>query len=421
MSLFFLKKETFFGKFSVSIKQPSNILFTFLFVCFSILGTFAQNKADLEKQRKKLQQEIKEINEMLFKSQAKEKNLLIELNDLNKRISVRDQLIRTIDKEIKGLNEDIGENEQQVAQLEKHLDVLKKEYAEMVQQSYKSRTKQSHLMFLLSSESFVQAYKRIQYIQQYAAYQKQQGEEITKETIKLKNLNDLLKEKKFEKEQLVLINKKESDSIRKEKGTQESLVKSIKQQEREYTAMIKKKQKEEQRIEKQIEKIIRDAIASSNKASNVKSSNFKLTPEAEKLGNSFVANKGKLPSPVERGVVVRHFGKQPHPTLKGITIESNGVFFATEKGANARVIFDGKVLAIQVLPGNLKAVLVQHGNYISVYKNLENVLVSKGDAVKTKQTIGTIHTDATSGQTILAFVLFEGINRENPEQWVYKI
>ena len=152
----------------------------------------------------------------------------------------------------------------------------------------------------------------------------------------------------------------------------------------------------------------------------MKSSGFALTPEAKKLEKDFVSNKGKLPSPVERGVIVRRYGKQSHPTLKGITIESNGVFYATEENAKARVIFDGKVLAIQVLPGNQKAVLVQHGNYISVYKNLDNVTVNKGDQVSTKQEIGKIHTDKTTGKTILAFVLFKEIHRQNPEEWVFR-
>ena len=406
-----------------SLPQTFLLLISFLFLVLSSTSSFAQSKSELEKQRKKLQKEIKEINELLFKSKAEEKSLLVELNDLNKRISVRDQLIRTIDKEINELNGEISSNEKQIAQLEKHLNLLKDEYADMVVQSYKSRTKQSRLMFLFSSESFMQAFKRFEYMNQFANYQKQQGEEIMAETVKLNNLTDLLKDTKREKELLVLVNKKESDSIRKEKSEQEGLVNSIKKKEKKYITEIKKKQKEEARIEREIEKVIREAIASSNKKSNadVKSSGFTLTPEAQKLETSFVANKGKLPAPVERGVVIRHFGKQPHPTIKGITIESNGVFFATERGANARVIFDGKVLAIQVLPGNLKAVLVQHGNYISVYKNLHNVLVNKGDQVRTKQQIGTIHTDATSGQTILAFVLFKEVKRENPEEWVYKM
>ena len=264
----------------------------------------------------------------------------------------------------------------------------------------------------------------MQYIKQYNDYRKKQGEEIKTETVKLQNLNDYLKETKAEKEALLLTNTKEKDSIHKEKISREGLVKSVKKKEKKYTAQIRKKQKAEKAIDKKIEKLIRDAIARSKKKNNkknLKSTGFALTPEARKLEKDFLSNKGKLPSPVKRGVVVRHFGKQPHPTLKGITIESNGVFYATEKGASARVIFNGKVLAIQVLPGKKKAVLVQHGNYISVYKNLDNVTVKKGDLVTTKQEIGKIHTDKTTGKTILAFVLFKEVQRQNPELWVYKI
>jgi septal ring factor EnvC (AmiA/AmiB activator) len=213
----------------------------------------------------------------------------------------------------------------------------------------------------------------------------------------------------------------EKDSISKEKTSQERLVKDVKKNEKKYVAQINKKQKQEREINRRIEKLIRTAMASSNNKSSVKSSGFSLTPEAKQLEKDFISNKGKLPSPVERGIIVRHYGKQSHPTLRGITIESNGVFYATEKDANARVIFNGKVLAIQVLPGKKKAVLVQHGNYISVYKNLDNVNVQKGDFVRTKQEIGKIHTDKTTGKTILAFVLFKEIHRQNPEDWVYKI
>jgi septal ring factor EnvC (AmiA/AmiB activator) len=319
------------------------------------------------------------------------------------------------------LTKEINENENEVVLLQNRLEILKEDYANMVVQSYKSKTKNSRLMFLLSSENFMQAYKRLQYIKQYAAYRAKQGEEIKVETIKLENLNDLLKETKIEKEKLLLVNKKEKDSINKEKVSQEFLVKSVKKKESKYIAQINKKQKEERAIDKKIEKLIKEAIASSQKKSNLKSTGFALTPEAKKLEKDFISNKGKLPSPVKRGVIVRHYGKQSHPTLKGITIESNGVFYATEKNAKARVIFSGKVLAIQVLPGKKKAVLVQHGNYISVYKNLDNVTVQKGDLVKTKQEIGKIHTDKSTGKTILAFVLFKEIKRQNPEEWVYKI
>jgi septal ring factor EnvC (AmiA/AmiB activator) len=346
---------------------------------------------------------------------------LSDLSDLVQRIGVRTKLINTINEETKQLNFEIKENERQVDLLEKRLEFLKKDYANMVVQSYKSKTKNSRLMFLLSSENFLQAYKRLDYLKQYAAYRERQGEEIKVETIKLENLNDLLIDTRNEKEELIAINLKEKDSISKEKSSRESLVKSVKKKEKKYIAQINTKQKEEKEIERKIESLIAEAMANSRKESNVKSTGFALTPEAVALEKDFISNKGKLPSPVERGVIVRRYGKQSHPTLKGITIESNGVFYATEKNANARVIFDGKVLAIQILPGKKKAVLVQHGNYISVYKNLDNVTVQKGDLVSTKQLLGKIHTDKSTGKTILAFVLFKEIHRQNPEEWVYKI
>ena len=393
----------------------------FVIICLLPLSLLGQSRQDLEKQRLQLQKEIKEINTLLFQSQKKEKTLLSDLSDLVQRIGVRTKLINTINEETNQLKIEIKENERQVQLLEERLEYLKKDYASMVVQSYKSKTKNSRLMFLLSSENFLQAYKRLEYLKQYASYRARQGEEIKEETTKLHNLNDYLVEKRNEKEELLAINRDEKDSISKEKASRETLVKSVKKKEKKYIAQINNKQKEERKIDAKIEALIAEAIAKSNKSSNVKSSGFALTPEAIALEKDFISNKGKLPSPVERGVVVRRYGKQSHPTLKGITIESNGVFYATEKNANARVIFDGKVLAIQVLPGKKKAVLVQHGNYISVYKNLDNVTVQKGDLVSTKQLLGKIHTDRTTGKTILAFVLFKEIHRQNPEEWVYKI
>ena len=397
-----------------------------VFVLFLTLLMFplissGQSKKELEQERIKLQEEIQETKDLLFKSQKKEKNLLSDLEDLDRLIRVRSKLIRTVEAETKELNKDIDENEKEVSQLQKRLEELKEEYASMVVKSYKSKTRQSRLMFLLSSENFLQAYKRIEYINQYAKYRAKQGEEIKIETVKLKNLNDYLQEIKISKEELLLVNQLEKDSIGKEKTSQERLVKTVKKNEKKYIAQINKKQRQEKEIDRRIQKLIRTAMASSNKKSNLKSTGFSLTPEAKKLEKDFVSNKGKLPAPVERGIIVRHYGKQSHPTLKGITIESNGVFYPAEKEANARVIFNGKVLAIQVLPGKKKAVLVQHGNYISVYKNLDNVNVQKGDLVRTKQEIGKIHTDKTTGKTILAFVLFKEIQRQNPEDWVYKI
>ncbi|PID69395.1 MAG: peptidase M23 [Flavobacteriales bacterium] len=387
----------------------------------TVLSISAQSKKELEAKREKLQQEIKETQQLLFKSKKEAETLLSELNDLNKIINVRSNLITTINKEANTLSLEINKNEKQISGLEKELSTLRKQYAEMVVQSYKNKTKQSRLLFLLSSGSFTQAYKRYQYMQQYAEYKKRQGEEIIKTKKLLASLTDSLRAREDEKRLLLALYERQKDSVSREKNTQLGLVKKVRIKEKKYIAEINAKQKEERKLDREIERLIKAAIAKSNKAANVKrKSSFSLTPEAKVLESNFIANKGKLPWPTKRGVVIRKFGKQKHPTLPNITIQSSGIQVATEKGAKARAVFKGKVLSIQLLTGRKKMVLIQHGNYISTYQNLDNVTVKVGSHVNTKQEIGTIHTDAVTGKTVLVFSLYKETQFQNPEPWIAK-
>ena len=271
------------SKFSKSFAEQAlrRILFLLPLLLVLPLTSYSQSRQELEKQRLQLQKEIKEINTLLFKSQKKEKTLLSDLSDLVKRIGVRTELINTIDEETRQLTFEIEENEKQVAMLHDRLEILKKDYANMVVQSYKSKAKNSRLMFVLSSENFLQAYKRLDYIRQYADYRDRQGEEIRIETVKLNNLNDYLIQTRTDKEMLLVENQKEKDSIAREKASRESMVKAVKNKEKKYIAQIEKKQKAEKEIERRIEKLIAEAIASSKKSTSVKSSGFALTPEAK--------------------------------------------------------------------------------------------------------------------------------------------
>ncbi|MEZ4840134.1 MAG: peptidoglycan DD-metalloendopeptidase family protein [Flavobacteriaceae bacterium] len=384
--------------------------------------SIAQSKKQLENQRKQIQNEIKQTQSLLFKSKKEAEALLSDLDDLNKIISVRSNLISTINAEAERLSQEIAKNEKEIVKLEKNLDVLKKDYADMIVNSYKSKSKQSRLMFLLSSESFGQAYKRYQYMKQYANYRKKQGEEIKTTSQSLKKLNDSLHIKEDEKQLLIALNLKEQDSIKSEKLSQERLVTKVRAKEKEYIAQIDKKQKEQRELDKKIEQLIAAAIAKSKKSNSTSSSSgFALTPEEKVLASSFVANKGKLPWPVEKGLVVRKYGTQKHPTMAGITIQSNGVHMATVEDGKARSVFDGKVMSIVLMPGtHQKMVLIQHGNYISVYKNLDKVLVKPNQSINTKQDIGTIHTDAVTGKTILAFSLVKENTFQDPEPWIAK-
>ncbi len=379
----------------------------------------------LEARRTQLQKDIVYINALLSNTKRKEKNLLGEVKDLNDKIKKREALITAISNESKELGNEIYLNQLGINKQNRNLKTLKKEYAAMIYKSYKSKSQNSRIMFLLSSENFYMAYKRFQYMKQYTSFRKNQGEEIQHKTHELQILNDSLKIKKEQK--LVLLNEKKEEQsvIEKEKNQQEHLLSQVKRKESKYKKQIRQFHKDESQVIGQIDKLIRDAIAASNKkAGNTSvgsSTTFNLTPEDLALASQFSSNKGKLPWPVEKGYVSTYYGKQPHPIVKTLSIQSNGVRITTNKGSKARAVFDGTVLAIQVMPGNKKAVLIQHGNYISVYNNLENVFVSKGDKVETKQEIGTIFSDKITDKTILNFMLKNNAKTENPTSWIYRM
>ncbi|MFY0603952.1 MAG: peptidoglycan DD-metalloendopeptidase family protein [Flavobacteriaceae bacterium] len=394
--------------------------FLFLLLSFS---AFAQKKTrkQLEIERKKLKIEIKKVNKLLFDAQKKEKNALNDLKDINQKINVRNRLIETINLEAKALSKEIDINEKHILKLSKQLEILKADYADMIFKSYKSNSQQSRTMFLLSSKNFYQAYKRLQYMKQYTSYRKKQGVVIDSQTTVIKQLNDSLMYQKVLKDTLVASEESQKEKIELDKKSQEKLISKIKRQENKYKRELRKKQKEERIIAANIDKLIKEAIAKSNAKKGVKKSKgFALTPEAKKLAIKFEQNKGNLPWPVESGLVVRRFGKQAHPTLSGITINSTGLHIITDKGKNAECIFNGTVLAVQVLAEGKKNVLVQHGNYISAYKNLESVFVKVGDTVTTGQQLGAIFTDKVTGKTKLVFVLFKNSQRLNPSSWIKK-
>ena len=378
----------------------------------------------LEARRIQNQKDQIYINALLSNTKRKEKNLLNDLNDLKDKINIREGLIEAITKESNELGNEIYLNQLEINQNKRDLEALKKDYADMIFKSYKSKSQNSRIMFLLSSENFYQGYKRFQYMKQYTSFRKKQGEEIQQKTIELQVLTDTLKLKKELKQKLLVEKKKEQIVVENEKQEQENLLSQVKKKESKYKKQIRQFEKEEARIDAQINKAIRDAIAASNRKADIKSTNtseFKLTAEDKELASKFTLNKRKLPWPVEKGYVSTYYGKQPHPILKTATIQSHGVRITTNKGSKARAIFDGIIFNILVMPGNKKTVLIQHGDYITGYKNLENVFVVKGDKVKTKQEIGTIFTDKITDKTILGFFLLRNTKYENPSSWIYKM
>ena len=391
-----------------------------LFVSFSANSQSKKQKA-LEAKRTRLQKEIKKVNTLLFDTQKKEKNLLQQLGDLKQKIKVRSQLIKTIDQEKNLLDSKINANSLRIQNLNEALALLKKEYGEMVYKSFKSKSLLSRMLFVLSSKDFHQASKRIQYMRQYRAFRKKQGTEIAVKTTQIEALNNDLLVQKIQKENLASEQREEQLKIEVEKKEQENLISKVKSQEKTYVTQIKKKQQEERSIDREIERLIRAAIAASKKKAKSSAKGFSLTPEAKLLASKFALNKGKLPWPVVNALVVRNFGKIPHETLRGITIQSNGIHIATNKGANAKAVFEGKVLAIQVGSSGLKTVMIQHGNYITLYSNLETLAVQKGERIALKQPLGKIHTDKVTGKTILKFQIWKDVQKENPKSWLLRL
>ena len=402
---------------------------TYVFMLFcSLLGPIwvygqtTEQKA-LENKREQLQREIDDINRLLFAEKEQRGTVLDQLEVLDQKINVRQQLIRVTNQQSNLLNRQINANIRNIAKLREDLTVLKDDYAEMIRESYRSKSQQNRLMFLLSSESFYQAFKRMQYMKQYTQYRKEQAEQISAKTEELTTLNKDLGEQRREKEVLIAQNLREKNKMLVEIKSQKDLLKSIRRNESKYAAAIDAKKKEARKIDRQIERLIRRAIAASNKEAgkSTRSNSFALTPEATLVAENFSANKGKLIWPVEKGIKRQGYGVYSDAVYPGIKHQSNGVIIATDQGAKARAVFEGEVIAILAVPGGNKGVQIKHGNYISTYYNLSNLYVKKGDRVTAKEELGEIYTNRFNGLTQLKFYLYKDATRLNPEEWIYRL
>lgn len=384
---------------------------------------FAQSKKELENKKKQLQKEIKQTESLLEETKKSKKLSLNQLVTLNKKISVREQLIQTIQAEIRIAEKQIKENKDVITSLENDLQKLKEEYARMIYYAYKNQDAYSRIMFVFSAQDFSQAYRRLKYMQQYSYYRQKQAEMIEKTQELLNKKNAELEEKKRQKQQLLGIEEQEKQVLAKEKSEQEKTLTQLQEQEKELLKKIKEKEQEQKQLQLAIQRIIEEEIRKSREKAKTDGTKpaekgLTLTPEAQKLSNTFEANKGKLPWPVAEGIITGKHGEQPHPVLKGITIKNNGVDISTKKDAPVRAVFEGEVTGLATVPGFGKVVMIRHGEYLSVYSNLRDVLVKKGDKIKTKQNIGVVETD-DNGKTEVHFEIWKGSTLMNPETWLY--
>jgi septal ring factor EnvC (AmiA/AmiB activator) len=377
---------------------------------------------------------------------SKEKSAMNVLMIQKNKIRLKEILINTTEKQAKYLANDMYINQMKINKLSKELAVLKEDYAKMIVKSYKSRSEQSRAMFILSSDNFLQAYKRAQYLKQYTSFRKNQGEEIKSKSVELVNYNNKLNTQKIAKQKLIAENEKEKIGLIKEKQEQEKLVNSIKKDKNRIVSDIRKKQRESKTIDKQIDRLIREAIAEANRkaalekakaralAKNanaspkevaaavakepVSSSRIELTPEAKLIADNFRSNRGSLPWPVEKGFISLGYGDQAHPIYNTLVIHNSGVEITTNEGAAARAVFGGEVASVMILSPVNKAVMIQHGDYFTIYQNLSSVSVNKGDKVSIKQTLGRVRTNGDTGKTVIKFLLLQNTSYTNPQGWL---
>ena len=397
-----------------------------LFITISLNQSFSQIKNDeqkkLEAQRLRLKKEIKQINNLLFSNTKIRKIALNEVENIETRLNVRLELIKVTNQQANLLTRRININQRNIENQRKELDELKKEYAKMIQKSYASKSLQNRLMFLFSSENFLQAYRRIQYLKQYARYRRKQGLQISEKTKLLQNLNQVLIEENEMKTKLISDNREIRKKLIQEQKQQQELINTLRLKQNTLRTQIEKKQKQRQRIDKEINRLIREAIAESNRISGKKSREiFQLTPEAKLIAENFQENKGRLPWPLEKGVVTQGFGRQRHPVVKTTIIQSNGVTISTEPFAKVRAVFEGEVMSVIIIKGSNPSVLIRHGSYITLYTNLSKLYVKKGEKVSSKQVIGEVFTNQQTGRTQLQFGIFNNIKALNPKDWVYQM
>jgi len=401
--------------------------FILLLLLMSSFTTNSQTLNELRKQKDKTVKDIKYTVKLLDEAGKSEKVTLNKLSLLDNKIKLQTSLICDINWELDILQELINDNTYVEKSLRIDLEQLRSNYADMIKNAWDSRKSQDKLAFLLSSNDFNQAYKRFLYLRQYSEYRRQQADAI----IAVKGILDAkvknLEKKKKEKELLLEGKRRETEQLLKTREKQGKLVKSLRKQQRDLKKKLAEKRKIEERIQKEIERVIKEEarkaaeLAKAAGKEKPKSSEYAITPEDKALSGDFASNLGKLPWPVERGVITSRFGEHNHPVLKNIRIKNNGLDINTSKGSNARAVFRGIVSRVVGIPGGNMAVIVRHGEYLSVYSNLKKVFVKAGDILQIKQTIGEIFSDTSEGgKTVLKFQIWKQSTKLNPEFWISK-
>ena len=410
--------------------------------------TKGKSKKQLQSEITSLQKEISDANQLLKKTKKDKEMTLNEVTILDKKIKQREQLIKAYNEQIAVLDDEIKAGQSNIKTLNSDLGKLRKEYAKMIVFANKNRSHYDRLGFVFASKDFNQAFSRLRYIRQFNDARKIKMDQIATTEQRISGEVEASQKAREERASMLADEKVQKTELQSEKEELNRQVKNLKKQEGNIQQDIKNKQQQAKKLQKAIDDIIAEEIRKANEeaerkrkeaekkaAANKKKGKtstttttttsksekgMALTPAEKNLSSSFVSNKGKLPWPVERGVISSSYGKHASVVSDKVTVTNNGIDIATNSGASARAVFDGEVASVTKLMGSNTVVILRHGEYFTVYSNLENVTVKRGDKVKTKQNIGTVHTNKTENKTELHFELLKEQVRQNPANWLSK-
>ena len=374
----------------------------------------AQGLNELKKKQQALEKEIRESTQLLKRTEKRRKNTVNQIYILNRQIQNRKKLIKGYQQEIKLIGRKISGNREKIDSINSRIETLKKEYAWIVMKYYELyRQKGGVMAYIFASESLNQAYRRMKYYQQFMNYGKDLYQDLENARDVLKKEVEKLEKNRKARENAIAQLKNEQRNLIGEKRKKNLYVQNLQKQEKEIKKDIQRKRKIKRRLSDEMKRI----LAEEKKKGK---GTLTLTPEEKVIAGNFSKNKGKLPWPTARGVIVDDFGEHRHPVLKNVTIKNDGVDIMSERDGKARAVFEGEVRKIIAIPGANETVIIKHGNYYTVYQNVYKVSVKKGEHVSIKQPLGTIFTDPKTGETVLHFEIWSGMTKMDPEIWLAK-
>jgi septal ring factor EnvC (AmiA/AmiB activator) len=400
------------------------LLFYILILSFEVDAQSTKSREQLEKDKLAIQARLKEFDAILKQTSATKKTSIGELNAITSQFKSQNRLVNTLDREVSLLSNEILDIENKIAGLEKQLIELK-EYSRMIYNSSKLNRGLSIVAFVFSSSNFNQLYMRLKYLKQYTESRKKQAEQIEKLSTELANQRIQLDERKVEKEQVLVEEKTEKQKLEAMRKEQQGLVNTLSKKERDIQRQITATKKQQEQLNRMIKAAIEAEIRAAETAAKKENStstkkagtSMPMTPEAAALSSSFAGNKGKLPWPVEQGIVSQGYGTYPHPSLKGIMLDNDGIDIRTQPNASVRAVFDGVVTKITTIPGYGNTIIIKHGEYFTMYSRLKSISVSNGQTVKAKSVIGQVATNA-EGEAEVHFQTWKGLQIMDPATWI---